>query len=612
MKGNETIPHLILDRAKEFGAQTALLSYQGNTVKSTSFEEFDSAIKNLSLGLISIGIGAKENIAIISENRHEWIISELAILSIGASAVPIYTTLTPKEIEFILNDCKARAVIVSNETLLKKIISIKGLLPNLKNIILIDADTRYEKEAVKFSKILKLGEEFKDTNILENRKAGIKQDDTAVIIYTSGTTGRPKGVCLTHKNIVSNIKASLERIDIRQDDTYLSFLPLSHSFEHLVHLAVLHQGARIAYSKGLTSVAVDMKVFNPTIMIGVPFFFSRIKSKVMEAVEKGSWIKKRMFWWAYDKKSKLKSLPLQASSRGLKAKGLIDKFVFKKIRDKICPALRYFILGGAALPVDAAEFFWIIGIPIFEGYGLTETSPVVSVNTIKEVKIGTVGKPIPDVQVKIADDGEILIKGHNVMKGYLNMLEETSLIIRDGWFYTGDIGEIDKDGFIKITDRKKDIIINDLGKNVSPQKIEGILRADEFIKEVVVFGDKKPYLTALIVPDMEKLKNLPPDMAKLKNLPPHLSPLPQGERAGEGGDSDEEILSDTATHKFYEKRIKNLSKDLSRFEQIRRFALIPPLTSEGGELTPTLKVKRRVVENKYKEVLDRLYAETKD
>lgn len=581
----ETIPAVLLNQAKEFGAQTAFLSYQGNTVKSTSFEEFDSAIKNLSLGLISLGIGAKENIAIISENRPEWIISELAILSIGASAVPIYTTLTAKEIEFILDDCKARAVIVSNETLLKKIISIKGLLPNLKNIILIDADAKSASEAIPFSKILKLGEEFKDTNILENRKAGIKEDDTAVIIYTSGTTGRPKGVCLTHKNIVSNIRASLERIDIKKDDTYLSFLPLSHSFEHLVHLAVLHQGARIAYSKGLTSVAVDMKVFNPTIMIGVPFFFARVKGKVMEAVEKGSWIKKRMFWWAYEK----------AKGERRKAKGLIDKFVFKKIRDKICPTLRYFISGGAALPMDVAKFFWIIGIPIFEGYGLTETSPVVSVNTMKENKIGTVGKPIPDVEVKIADDGEILIKGCNVMKGYLNMPEETSLVIMDGWFYTGDIGEIDKEGFIKITDRKKDIIVNDLGKNIAPQKIEGILRTDEFIKEVVVFGDKKPYLTALIIPDMERLKN----------LPPHISPLPQGERAGEG--SDEKILSDGAAHKFYKKRIRELSKDLSRFEQVRRFCLIPPLTLESGELTPTLKVKRRVVEGRYKNVLEKLY-----
>lgn len=579
----ETIPAILLHRAKEFGAQTALLSYQENTVKSTSFEEFDSAIKNLSLGLISIGIGAKENIAIISENRPEWIISELAVLSIGASAVPIYTTLTAKEMEFILDDCKASAVIVSNETFLKKIISIKGLLPNLKNIILIDADEKSASEAISFSKVLKLGEEFKDLSILENRKAGIKEDDTAVIIYTSGTTGRPKGVCLTHKNIVTNIKASLQRIDIKKGDTYLSFLPLSHSFEHLVHLAVLHQGAKIAYSKGLTSVAVDMKVFNPTIMVGVPFFFSRIKGKVMEAIEKGSWIKKQMFKWGYEKKSKLKSQNSKVR--------LLDRFIFKKIRDKICPTLRYAISGGAALPIDAADFFWTIGIPIFEGYGLTETSPVVSVNTIKENKIGTVGKPIPDVEVKISDDGEILVKGLNVMKGYLNMPEETSLVIRDGWFYTGDIGEIDKDGFIKITDRKKDIIINELGKNIAPQKIEGILRTDEFIKEVVVFGDKKPYLTALIVPDMEKLK------IYLQH--------PLGERAGEG--SDEKILSDGAVHKFYEKRIRGLSKDLSRFEQVRRFSLIPPLTLENGELTPTLKVKRRVVEERYKDVLKKLY-----
>ncbi len=609
MKEEETIPQIIF-KAEGFSSKTVLLNYEnrhdttnvGPAVKHISWQEFDNKIKNLSLGLISIGIGASENVAIISENRHEWIISELAVLSIGASAVPIYTTLTAKEIGFILTDCNAKAVIVSNETHLKKIISIKAVLPNLKNIILIDADTapphphpQEERESssttsgiISFSKVLKLGENFNGIDILENRRLGIKQDDTAVIIYTSGTTGRPKGVCLTHKNIVSNIRAALKRIDIRQDDTYLSFLPLSHSFEHLVHLAVLHQGAQIAYSKGITSIAVDMNVFNPTIMIGVPFFFARIKGKVIETIEKGTWIKKMVFWWAYDR----------VKGQGARGKGLIDKLVFKKIREKICPTLRYVISGGAALSVDAAEFFWKIGIPIFEGYGLTETSPVIFVNTINEIKIGTVGKPIPDVQVKIADDGEILVKGDNIMKGYLNMPEETSLVIRDNWFYTGDIGEIDKNGFIKITDRKKDIIVNELGKNIAPQKIEGILRTDEFIKEVIVFGDKKPYLVALIVPDMEKLKiylQHPPG-TDFKSVPT---------KEGEG--ADEKILSDGAVYKLYEQRIRKLSKDLSRFEQIRRFCLILPLRLENGELTPTFKVKRRVVEGKYKDALEKLY-----
>ncbi|MBI5683317.1 MAG: long-chain fatty acid--CoA ligase [Deltaproteobacteria bacterium] len=583
----ETIPHILLDRAAKDKGAAVLLSYdtdshgQTPAIKSVSWQELLTVVQDLSLGLISLGIGTYENIVIISENRPEWIISELAVLSINASLVPVYTTLTAKEIEFILKDCSAKAVIVSNEHLLKKIISIKGLLPDLKNIIIFDIDSEI-KGAISFSKVIKLGKEFKETELLKNKKMGIKEDDTAVIIYTSGTTGRTKGVCLTHKNIVSNIKSALEKIDIKEDDTYLSFLPLSHSFEHLVHLAVLHQEAKIAYSKGLTNVAADMKVFNPTIMIGVPFFFARIKNKVIETIEKGSWIKKIVFKWAYEKSAK---------SKVQKAKfveTMIGKLIFKKIRDALCPTIRYFISGGAPLSKDVAEFFWTIGIPIFEGYGLTETSPVVSVNTAKEIKLGTVGKPIPYIEVKIADDGEILIKGPNIMKGYLNMPEETSLVIRDGWFHTGDIGEIDKYGFIKITDRKKDIIVNDLGKNIAPQKIEGILRTDEFIKEAVVFGDKKPYIAALIVPDMEKLKIYLQSQGNIYN-------------------EDEKILSDAYVHKFYEKRIRGLSKDLSRFEQIRKFNLIPPLSSENGELTPTLKVKRRVVEERYKKVLEGLY-----
>ncbi|OGP30417.1 MAG: hypothetical protein A2073_05555, partial [Deltaproteobacteria bacterium GWC2_42_11] len=543
------------------------MGYQGDAVKSISWEEFDRTVTDLSLGLISIGIESGERVAIISENRHEWIISELAILSIGASLVPVYTTLTAKETEFILSDCKAGTVIVSNEHLLKKILSIKGLLPSLKNIIILDADTD-TGDAIQFSRVINMGKEFKDLTILENRQAGIKADDTAVIIYTSGTTGRPKGACLTHKNIVSNIMASLERIDIKERDRYLSFLPLSHSFEHLVQLAVLYQGAQIAYAKGFATIAADMKTFNPTIMIGVPFFFARIKGKVMDAVESGSFMKKKVFWWAYKKSSKFK---VQSS----KFMGtMIDRLVFKKIRNAICPTLRYFISGGAPLPVDVNEFFWTTGIPILEGYGLTETSPVVSVNTMKEVKLGTVGRPIPGVEVKIADDGELIVKGDNVMKGYLNMPAATALAIRDGWFYTGDIGLIDEDGFVRITDRKKDIIITEFGKNISPQKIEGILRADEFIREAVVFGDKKPYLAALIVPDMEKLK-----ICLRHPLGTDFKSVPIKE--GEGEISDEKVLSDGTVHRFYEKRIKELSRDLSRFEQVRRFALIPPFTFDG-------------------------------
>lgn len=576
-----TIPLILQARVKELGDKTALMARD----LTISWSEFGRLVDDLALGLISLEVGSRERVAILSENRPEWIISSMAVSSIGAITVPIYTTLTTSDIGFILEDSGATTIILSGEGQLKKVLSIREGLQYLKRILVIDeVSTEGDTSILPLSRVMAMGKEL-DGRLLEVRKEGIRPDDLAIIIYTSGTTGRPKGVMLTHHNLISNISASLEVIDIREDDIYLSFLPLAHSFEHLVHLAFIYRGATIAYSKGFASVMRDIEVFKPTVMIGVPFFFERIKGKVLEAIEASPAFKRGLFWWAYKRQSSVVSYQLSTKKQPLLA-GLTDKLIFKRIRKRICPGIRFFISGGAPLGREVAEFFWAIGIPILEGYGLTETSPVVSVNTFSAVKLGSVGRPIPGVEVRLAKDGEIWVKGPNVMKGYFNMPEATSSVIVDGWFSTGDIGVIDEDGFLTITDRKKDIIVTALGKNVAPQKIEALLKSDEYIREALVFGDKRPHLVALIWPDVDRLKAY----AMKRGIP---------------FDDREGLIRSQDIYRFYEDRIRVRLKELPRFEQVHRFAILKELTQE--EFTPTMKVRRKVVEERYREVIDGMY-----
>ncbi|MBI5286147.1 MAG: long-chain fatty acid--CoA ligase [Deltaproteobacteria bacterium] len=577
---HDTLLKILQARVKELGEKPALISGDKGGVKTIPWSRFGEMVRELALGLISLGVDKGERVAILSENRPEWAIADLAITSIGAVTVPIYTTLTSREIDFIIKDCGVTSIILSGELQLKKVLPIKETIPDLR-IITIDDDS-----LLTLPRVMAIGRESGDVGFLEERKRGIKEDDLFTIIYTSGTTGRPKGVMLTHSNILSNVEASLKVVDIREEDVYLSFLPLAHSFERLIHLAMLYTGATIAYSRGFAYVSGDMETFKPTVMIGVPFFFERIKEKVIETAEGGSAMNRRLFWWAHGVGRKVFDSGRKPFAPLLNVSFLIANKILKKVRDRIGPGIRFFISGGAPLPKDVAEFFWVIGIPILEGYGLTETSPVVSVNTMDAIKLGTVGRPIPGVEVRIVEDGEIWIKGPNVMKGYFNMPEATSEVIVDGWFRTGDIGSLDEGGFLAITDREKDIIVTALGKNVAPQKIEAILRADEYIKEALVFGDRRPHLVVLIVPDEERLKDYVQKIA---------IPLNDMER----------LIRHEEVHRFYEERVKTRLRGLPRFEQIKGFALILGLAQE--EITPTMKVKRRVVEERYRDVIEGLY-----
>ena len=552
------------------------ISLLTRTIRKTR-EEFEKDVREFSMGLLSLGIMPQDRIAILHENSPEWITSDLAISSAGAISVPVYTTLSGEETLFLLKDASVSAIIFSGPNR-DKVIHLKKELPSLKR--LISTENR-GGEGVRlgettgvltFENVKKLGKESLRERDISERIENIGPGDTFSIIYSSGTTGRQRGVVLSHGNILSNIEAALKVIPVKGDDTYLSYLPLSHIFERMMHHLFLYAGSSIAYSKGFAYVGADIQFFRPTILTGVPFFFERLREKILEGVKEAGAVKRAPFNTAIKK-----------------GPDMPDGIILKKIREKAAPGLKFFISGGAALDSGTAEFFFKIGLPVLQGYGLTETSPIVTVNTPGSNKIGTVGRPLPGVSVKISEEGEIMVKGPNVMKGYHNMPGEEAK--RDGWFYTGDIGFIDKDGFLTITGRKKDLIITSVGKNISPQKIENLLRGDGYIKEAVVCGDNKPHLVALIFPDTARLETL-------------------GEKLGIKG--PEKLLSDKAIHDFFSERIRARLKNLARFEQIRRFALIgDTLSTEGGELTPTLKIKRQKVQEKYMDIIEKLYESEK-
>jgi long-chain acyl-CoA synthetase len=554
----------------------ALITRHGDDEEQTTLRGFKEQVSEFATGLMTIGIKPGERVAIDLPNSPEWIISDLAITSIGAVTVPIYTTFGRDEKIFILKDSQASAIILRAEDKagFKDELS---KLQNVRHIISTGISPAEEGEEINdFSLhgVQLMGKVTKDTGKLKERVNAISPNDPFSIIYSSGTTGTPKGVLLSHANILSNINASHEVLDIRADDLYLSYLPLSHGFERMVHLLLILNTVPIAYSKGLTTVSSDLAFFKPTFMIGVPFFFEKIKRKIMARAAASGTIKRTLFRAAF------------AAKQG-KEGGMGDKLVFSKIKEKIGPRLRYFVSGGAPLSTETSEFFARIGIPIIEGYGLTETSPVISVNTLENNKPGTVGRALPGTEVRLGDDNEILVKGPGVMLGYHNKTKATAETIKDGWLYTGDIGSIDKDGFITITDRKKDIIITSAGKNIAPQKIETILKADEYIKEALVFGNARTHIVALIVPAVERLDELK-KIATAKDGPV--------------------FFTDPALHAFFEKKIKARLADLADYEHIKKFALIgDTLSIEAGEVTPTNKVKREKIGQRYSKVLEELY-----
>ena len=484
-----------------------LIHKVGGRFVPVSTAELVRDVQCLHKALADLGVQSGDKIALMAENGVHWPTVDFATLSLGAVLVPVYPTLTPTQAAYIINDCDARTVIVEGNDRLSALLGLRHAMPGVERFIVI-ADQASDGVNT-LAETIAAGEAA-DPAAFEERARRCKPDDLATFIYTSGTTGNPKGVMLTHRNIVSNVLGALEMINLQGTATALSFLPLSHSFERTLDYIYFYRGCSIAYAESIQKVAQNFGEVRPHIFVSVPRVYEKILGKVREKVAAGSPIKQKIFAWAEGvaKEALPYRLRRQAPGGLLGIKlSLADKLVFGKIKDRLGDRFEFAMSGGAPLARDLAEFFWGAGIEIYEGYGLSETSPVLTVNCPGAVKMGTVGRALPGIELHIAEDGEILAKGPNIMPGYYNLPEKTAEAIdSDGWFHTGDIGAIDEEGFLKITDRKKELIVNAYGKNVAPAPLENRLKASMFIAEAVVIGDQRKFLSVLMVPDFEALE----------------------------------------------------------------------------------------------------------
>ncbi|MCJ7645014.1 MAG: long-chain fatty acid--CoA ligase, partial [Candidatus Aminicenantes bacterium] len=572
---------------KEYPKDDLMLYKKEGVYVPLSTREFGDKVRALSLGLRELGLGRGDKLIILSENRPEWVMTDFATLCRGALTVPIYTTLVPEQVQYIIEDSDAKIVVYSGPELGHKIEAVKGRLSKVKHYISFSSEA--PEGVLTLERVLELGRkaDAADKGLFEREALLVKPDDEASLIYTSGTTGVPKGVILTHGNFVNNIIGVSTIIQFSHKDTVLSFLPLSHVLERLVTFTYLFRGCSIAYAESVETVAQNLLEIKPQIMVGVPRVFEKIYAKVMDNVLSSSGLKRKIFFWAINVGKTWGAL--KVSGRDIPAplrfkRNLAHKLVFAKIIARTGGRVRFFVSGGAPLSKDIAEFFYAIGLVILEGYGLTETAPALSINTFEAIRFGSVGKPIPDVEIRIAPDGEILAKGPNIMKGYYKKEAETREVFEDGWFKTGDIGHIDEDGFLVITDRKKDIIVTSGGKNVAPQPIENLLKTIPYVSTAVVIGDRKRFVAALIVPNFEKLEEY-------------------ARNAGIAFKDRGELVRNEQVIGFIKAEVDRATPALAPYERIKRVALLErEFEIEKDEITPSLKVKRNIIEDRYRDV----------
>ncbi|MBI1760109.1 MAG: long-chain fatty acid--CoA ligase [Acidobacteria bacterium] len=561
--------------------------------------ELAERVRNVALGLHSLGVKPGERVALLAESSPEWSLTDYAILATGAVNVPIYPTQSVDQVEFILRNSGARILFVSTNRQLKRIAAaLAALKKDRPRLIMFEAPKEDAKDVLALSELEKRGAEERthQPNLYAELAAQAQPENLATIIYTSGTTGDPKGVMLTHRNLVNNALNSGQVFELRPDDVALSFLPLSHVFERTVLYIYMLYGVQICYARGVEYVGEDIREIRPSVVTAVPRLFEKIYATINKrASDQPPW-KQKLFHRAVklgreaaQLQNQGKSVPL---STRLELKAL-DKLVFSKWREAVGGRLRFFVSGGAALPSDLAYIFLGAGIIILQGYGLTETSPVVSFNRPGANRVGTIGTPIPGVKVRAAADGELLVQGDNVMQGYYLMEDESAQVLKaydDGlWFHTGDIGTIDPDGYIRITDRKKDLLKTSLGKYIAPQPIENLIRGIPMVEQVIVIGNARKFAAALIVPNLDALRTYAKSLALEVKEAAQLAQQPR-------------ILE------YFKKKVDEVTRELAPHEKIKKIALIPQeFTIEGGELTPSLKIRRKFVEDKYRDVIDALY-----
>jgi long-chain acyl-CoA synthetase len=593
----DTLGTMFWSRVEKSADRPAQMLKQGGAWKTLTWREVGEVVREVALGLIALGRQKGDAVALLSASRAEWVQADFAIFSAGCITVPIYPTYPPDLIAYVVNDSNARTIIVEDPAQLAKVLEAREKMPALEHIVVIAGyeATQPPKMVQTWQMLRRLGRESAGAHAstLADRLAAVKADDLASIVYTSGTTGPPKGVMQTHGNHIAAQRNSESAAPCEEGWVHLLFLPLAHSFARLESFLGVYRGLCTAFAENLEKVGDNLKEVRPHFICSVPRVFEKVYAKILAGVEAGPPTKKKIFNWAIGvgrevSRHQQRGQPLPPVLRWKRA--LAHKLVFSKLHAALGGRLQWAISGGAPLSRDIAEFFHAAGILILEGYGLTETCPAATFNRPTRFKFGSVGQALDNVDVKIAADGEILIRGANVAKGYLKQPEATAEVFEpSGWFHSGDIGRIDEDGFVFITDRKKDLIVTAGGMNIAPQNVENMLKADPFISQAMVYGDRKPYPVALITINPEELTKFARDNGILATDPGVIVKHPKVV----------ERISRTVEEK---------NSQLQSYAKIKKFTILPAdFTQDGGELTPTLKVKRKVVSNKYMTAIEELY-----
>jgi long-chain acyl-CoA synthetase len=580
--------------AAEFRKPDQLLYKSHGAWRPIASVELVARIRDVALGLRAAGVVAGDRVALLSENRPEWTTSDYAVLSAGAVTVPIYPTLLAEQIEFILRDSGARVVIASSAAQMAKIQAIRARLPDLAEVVVFDPPAPMPPGVRAWGELEAAGAatRARDPRAADRLDAA-DPGDLASIIYTSGTTGQPKGVMLTHANFVHNVTACCDVIPFRSDDVCLSILPLSHVYERMVEYCYLHRGATIAYAESIDAVASALAEVRPTIACGVPRLIEKMHLKIIDAGSALPAPRRLIFDWALAVARVVGALPRGSRRPGFLLQAqrrLAERLVYSAIRARQGGRMRFFVTGSAPVAREVLELLYGMGIVVLEGYGLTESSPVIAVNRLDAICFGSVGPPIPGMEVRIAEDGEILARGPSVMAGYFRNEAATREAIVDGWLHTGDIGRLDEHGCLVITDRKKEILKTSGGKMIAPQPIENLLRADRFVSQAVVVGERRNFVSALIVPSADQIRSY----CVLKGI--------AGTELGD-------LLRHPRVVDLFERRIARVNETLARYEQVKKFCLLErEFTVEAGEITPTLKPRRKVIEEHFRDRIEGMYA----
>ncbi len=599
----ETLARMFWDRVERHGDRPAQMVKVGGGWQEVSWGELGDEVRDLALGLVALGRQRGDAVGLLSQSRAEWVRADFAIFSAGGVTIPIYPSYPADGVAYIVNDSGARTLFVEDTTQLSKALEAAKDMPGLESIVLIHGEMHRPGIPARAKKLRLLdwnglraeGRIWRTDHgrALPERLAAVAPGDVATIVYTSGTTGHPKGVVQTHANHLAALRAAAEVTEVRAGDVHLLFLPLAHSFARFESFIGVHEGLVTAFAESLEKLSENLKEVRPHFICSVPRVFEKVYAKVLSGVEGGPALKKKIFYWALGVGREAsvharegRALPLALAAQHAVA----QKLVFSKLHQALGGRLRFCFSGGAPLAREIAEFFHAVGILILEGYGLTETCPILTANRVRRYKFGTVGLAFPGVEIRIAEDGEIVARGGNIAKGYYRRPEETGEVFKaDGWFHTGDIGEVDAEGFLRITDRKKDLIKTAGGSYVAPQHIENLLKGDPFVSQAMVYGDRRPYPIALITLNPDELSKF-------------------ARNAGLGDKPLAELARNPAVIERIRRTVDQVNEKLASYARLKRFAVLPAdFTPESGELTPTLKVKRKVVSANYADLIESLY-----